>query len=173
MTEPTDSLDETEVEDSATAQDPLATLQADMEKFRDLAMRTQADFENYRKRAAREKEDALRFANASLLQSLLPVIDSFDLGLAAAREENTESAVFQGMSMVRKQLEDFLADSGVKVIEASGQVFDSNLHEAVGQEASEDVPEGHVIRQLRKGYMFRDRLLRPATVFISTGQSDS
>ncbi len=158
--------DESPAEAEAQA---LETLQTDLEKFRDLALRSQADLDNYRKRAAREKDEAIRFANAILLERLLPVLDSFELGLAAARTESETSPVFQGMNMVFKQLQDFLGDSGAEIIDAVGQPFDPNRHDAVGQEHNGEVPEGHVVRQLRKGVILHGRLLRPAGVFVSKG----
>ena len=152
----------------ADADDPMA-LQADLDRFRDLALRSQADFENYKKRAAREKEDAVKYANTSLLEKLVAIVDNFELGLAAARAEGEQSPVYSGMSMVLKQLNDFLADNGLQPIEAEGKKFDPNLHEAIGHEPSEKVPEGNVIRQARRGYRFKDRLLRPSTVVVSSG----
>lgn len=148
-------------------------LQADLEKFRDLAMRTAADLENYRKRAIREKEEAIRYANLSLLERLLPVVDNFDLGLQAAGQASDAQGILQGMSMVKKQLEDFLRESGLQPVDAEGQPFDPNLHDAIGQEASAEVAEGHVLRQIRKGYQLRDRLVRPATVIVSKGNAPS
>lgn len=147
----------------------LTQLQGDIERFRDHALRTQADFDNFRKRAAREKEDAIKFANASFLERLIPILDNFELGLNAARGSAADSPILAGMDMVAKQLTDFLASSGVEPVNAEGQPFDPNLHEAVAQEASTTVPEGVVIRQLRKGFKLRDRLLRPATVMVSKG----
>src|SRR3954447_23305358 len=79
--------------------DPMVGLQADLDRFRDLAMRSQADFENYKKRCAREKEDAIKYANGSLLERLLPVIDNFELGLSAARSEGEKSPVYAGLSL--------------------------------------------------------------------------
>ena len=155
---------ETETEDSA-----LAKLQSDMERFKDLALRSEADLQNFRKRAAREKEDALKYANAGFLERLIPIVDNFDMGLAAARNDKN-SAILAGLEMVAKQFQDFLADTGVQPIDAAGQKFDPNLHEALAQEESKDVPEGHVIRQLRKGYKLKDRLLRPANVIVSKGK---
>src|SRR3954469_8203680 len=73
--------------------DPIAGLQADLDRFRDLALRSQADFDNYKKRAAREKEDASKYANASLLERLLPIVDNFELGLTAARAEGESSPI--------------------------------------------------------------------------------
>jgi len=147
----------------------LEGLQRDLDKFRDLAHRSQADLENYRKRMTREREDAVRYANGRLLEQLLPIVDSFELGLDAAEKAPEGKDIAQGFSMVQKLLVDFLTNNGVEQIDALGQEFDHNLHEAVGQEASGEVAEGAVLRQLRKGYKLRDRLLRPATVIVSSG----
>jgi molecular chaperone GrpE len=149
--------------------DPIAGLQADLDRFRDLAMRSQADFENYKKRSAREKEEAIKYANKSVLEKLVSIVDHFELGLEAARGEGEKSPIFSGMSLVLKQLKDLLAESGLQPIEAVGQKFDPNLHEAIGHEPSNRVSEEHVIRQTRRGYRFKDRLLRPSTVVVSSG----
>ena len=151
--------------------DPMAGLQADLDRFRDLAMRSQADFENYKKRCAREKEDAIKYANSSLLERLLPIVDNFDLGLSAARGEGEQSPVYSGMSLVLKQMNDFLTENGLQPIEAVGQKFDPNLHDAIAHEPSDSVPENHIIRQTRRGYRFKDRLLRPSSVVVSSGRS--
>jgi len=160
-----------EAADPAAEQDEDETegLQADLERFRDLALRSQADFENYKKRSAREKEEAIKYANSSLLEKLISIVDNFELGLEAARGEGEKSPIFSGMSMVLKQLLDFLADSGLQPIQAVGQKFDPNLHEAIAHEPSEKVPEGNVIRQTRRGYKLKDRLLRPSSVVVSSG----
>jgi molecular chaperone GrpE len=144
-------------------------LQTDLERFRDLALRSQADFENYKKRAAREKEDAIKYANTSLLERLVAIVDNFELGLSAARAEGERSPILAGMGMVLKQLTDFLADNGLQPINAEGKKFDPNLHEAIAHEASDEFPEGTVIRQTRRGYRMKDRLLRPSSVVVSSG----
>src|SRR5207253_2890751 len=128
------------------AEDPTVSLQADLDRFRDLALRSQADFENYKKRSAREKDEAIKYANSSLLERLIPIVDNFELGLLAARSEGEQSPIYSGMSLVLKQLNDFLADNGLQPIEAVGQKFDPNLHEAIAHEPSEKVPENNVIR---------------------------
>ena len=151
------------------ADDPMAGLQADLDRFRDLALRSQADFENYKKRAAREKEDAIKYANSSLLERLVTIIDNFELGLEAARGESERSPIYSGMTLVLKQLNDFLAENGLKSIEAEGKQFDPNLHEAIAHEPSKEFPEGTVIRQTRRGYRLKDRLLRPSSVVVSSG----
>jgi molecular chaperone GrpE len=147
----------------------LSQLQGDLERFRDLALRSQADLDNFRKRAAREKEDARKFANADFLERLIPILDNFELGLNAARTAVANSPIIAGLDMVAKQLTDFLTASGVDPVNGEGQVFDPNLHEAVAQEEHPTIKEGVIIRQLRRGYKLRDRLLRPATVVVSKG----
>ncbi len=144
-------------------------LQADLDRFRDLAMRSQADFENYKKRAAREKEEAIKYANRDLLERLVTIVDNFELGLEAARGEGEKSPIYSGMTLVLKQLKDLLADNGLQPIEAVGQKFDPNLHEAIAHEPSNAFPEETVIRQTRRGYRLKDRLLRPSTVVVSSG----
>lgn len=142
---------------------------ADLEKFRDLAMRTAADFDNYRKRAAREKEEAIRYANNSLLESFLPILDNYDLGIESARSTPGAESILEGMSMIGRQFRDFLTSAGVEEIVTDGAEFDPNFMEAVGHEPDPKVPEGHVIRQTRRGYKLRDRLLRAASVVVSKG----
>jgi molecular chaperone GrpE len=118
---------------------------------------------------AREKDDAIRYANASFLERLIPILDNFELGVQAAKAGGGQSAVQDGMIMVFKQLQEFLASCGVETIDATGQHFDPNLHEAIAQEENAEIAEGFVIRQLRKGYRLKDRLIRPANVVVSKG----
>src|SRR6187455_3175371 len=101
--------------------DPMSGLQADLDRFRDLAMRSQADFENYKKRCAREKEEAIKYANTSLLDRLVGIIDNFELGLAAAKDQGAGSPIYSGMVLVQKQLNDLLAENGLQPIEAEGK----------------------------------------------------
>jgi molecular chaperone GrpE len=141
----------------------------------DRLVRTMADFDNFKKRAAREKQEAIRFANESLMEKLVPVLDNFDMALAAVQNATGQSAdsLQTGVSMIFQQLKGVLTDAGLEEINASGQPFDPNWHEAVSQQESKDVPEGHVIQQLRKGYKLRERLLRPATVIVAKPSSGS
>jgi molecular chaperone GrpE len=152
----------------------LLSQAAKADEYRDQLLRTAADLDNYKKRAAREKQEAIKFANESLLGKLIPVLDNFDMALAAVSNAqggteqgaSTES-LQQGVSMIQQQLRQALADAGLEEINATGQPFDPNYHEAVSQQESADVPEGHVMQQLRKGFKLRDRLLRPATVIVA------
>ena len=150
------------------SEDPTAGLQADLDRFRDLALRSQADFDNYKKRSAREKEEAIKYANSSLLERLVGILDNFELGLAAAKEQGPNSPIYSGMVLVQKQLNDLLTENGLQPIEAEGKKFDPNFHEAIAHEPS-DFPEETVIRQARRGYRLKDRLLRPARVVVSSG----
>ena len=133
-------------------------------------LRITADLENFKKRAAREKVDAIKFANESLIQKLIPVLDNFDMALlavqSAAAADSTQS-LQAGIGMIHQQLKSALAETGLEEVDAAGKVFDPNLHEAVSQKETSEVPEDHVVQQLRKGYKLRDRLLRPATVIIA------
>jgi molecular chaperone GrpE len=132
-------------------------------------VRTTADFDNYKKRAQREKQDAIRFANESILEKLVPVLDSFDMALAAAQNNQAEAtkSLKTGINMVYQQLKSAMTDAGLEEVDATGKPFDPNLHEAVSQQEDADLPEGQVVQQLRRGYKLRERLLRPATVIVS------
>lgn len=170
--EPTKVTDSPEDNPDSTDQkdlDPIEEAQKDAAHWKDLAARNQAELDNYRKRMAREKSDAIKFANASLLSELLPVIDSFQMGLSAAINEDPDSIISKGMEMVQKQLEEFLTSQGAVLISSVGQEFDPNLHEAISQESSDEVPSGHVISEIRKGFTLNDRLLRAANVIVSKG----
>jgi molecular chaperone GrpE len=146
-----------------------AELQAELSKYKDAALRAAADLDNYRKRVSRERDESIKYANTVFLERLIPILDNFELGLQAARNAPEAAPIVDGLAMVYKQLQDLLANSGVETIDATGQTFDPNLHEALAQEENHEVPEGKVIRQVRKGYRLRDRLLRPANVVVSKG----
>jgi molecular chaperone GrpE len=146
---------------------PAPDLQAEVERYRDQALRAAADLENFRKRMIREKEEAIRFANAGLLEKLLPILDNFELGLEAARADAAAQGIVSGFSMVHRQLGDFLQASGLQPIDAVGQPFDPKLHDALGHETDPDQAEGTVLRQLRRGYRLADRLVRPASVIVN------
>ena len=148
----------------------VAQLTEEVAQMRDSTLRARADFDNTRKRLRREKEEAIRYANGSLIERLLPVLDSFELGLAEARKHKGAGSIVNGFELVYKQMAEFLKEQGVEPIDAVGQPFDPNLHQALGQQESEE-PEGRVCVQVRKGYKLRERLLRPAMVFVSKGPS--
>ncbi len=135
----------------------------------DRLLRTLADFDNFKKRAAREKQEAIKFANENLIRKLIPVLDALEMALAAAQSSPTEAAqsLQAGVGMVHQQLLGALSEAGLEEVDATGKTFDHNLHEAVSQQVSAELPEGQVVQQLRKGYRLRDRLLRPASVIVA------
>lgn len=141
----------------------------------DRYVRAVADLENFKKRATRERLEGIKFANESLLQELIPVLDNFDMALTASRCDQTGTAesLQAGITMIHQQLKKALTDAGLEEVDALGKPFDPNLHEAVSQQETNDVPEGQVLQQLRKGYKLRDRLIRPATVVVSKKISES
>ncbi len=149
----------------------LKTRAAKADENWDRLLRTTADFENFKKRAAREKTEAVQYANGSLLQKLLPVLDNFEAALAAAKGTDgaggNVSSLQSGVAMIQVQLKNVLAGSGLEEIGAAGKKFDPTLHEAVSQQESAEVPEDQVLQQLRKGNKLKDRLLRPATVVVA------
>jgi molecular chaperone GrpE len=98
---------------------------------------------------------------------LFPILDNFEMGLEAARQESEKSMIFMGMSMVQRQIADFLREMGTVEVEALGKPFDPNLHEAMSQEIRDDLEEGTIIRVTRRGYKLKDRLLRAASVIVS------
>ncbi len=132
-------------------------------------LRSTADFDNFKKRASREKQDAIKYANEGLLQKLIPVLDNFDMAQSAAQTASTEAvqSLQTGVNMIYQQFKNLLAEAGVEEIDATGQKFDPNLHEAVSQKETDEMAEGQVVQQLRKGYKLRDRLLRPASVVVA------
>jgi molecular chaperone GrpE len=135
----------------------------------DRLVRVSADFDNYKKRAARERQDAVRFANEGLLEKLIPIVDNLEAALNAANnsQANAAESLKTGVAMIQSQLRSVLKDAGLEEIEASGQKFDPNWHEAVSEQVVPNVPEGQVVQQIRKGFKLKDRLLRPASVVVS------
>jgi len=147
---------------------------AKADEYWDRLLRTTADFDNFKKRAAREKQEAIKYASQSLMEKLVPILDSLDMAIAAAQAGSPESAqsLQAGIAMIYQQFKSALAEAGLEEIDATHQPFDPNRHEAVSQTETSDVPEGQVVQQLRKGYKLRDRLVRPASVVVAKKPSE-
>ncbi|NWK55471.1 nucleotide exchange factor GrpE [Verrucomicrobiaceae bacterium N1E253] len=164
-----------EAQDTETVEeeelDPWEQLELEVAKWKDQAVRTAAELDNYRKRMTREKLDSVRYGNQGLLEELLPVLDNFEMGMQAAAQEQG-SMLFMGMDMVQKQLVEFLTSQNVTEIPAEvGGEFDPQQHEALSQEASEEIEPEKIVRVIRKGYRMGERLLRPSNVIVSLGQA--
>jgi molecular chaperone GrpE len=135
----------------------------------DRYVRAIADLENFRRRVTREKEELRQFASASLLQSLLPVLDNLQLGVAAARQQTDTKNIVDGVTMVLEQLKGVLNSHGLKEINPVGQKFDPHQHESISHQPNLEIPEEHVVQVVRIGYSLNGRLLRPASVVVSSG----
>src|SRR5439155_18908393 len=134
--------------------------------FRGLLQLTRADFENYQKRAQRDIAQERRYAHEPLALDLLPIFDNFERALAAARQAGESGPLVQGVAIIQNQVLDILKRHGITRIEAKGQPFDPNLHQAVMQQPSREQPNT-VLEVLEQGFMIHDRVLRPARVIVS------
>jgi len=134
----------------------------------DRFVRLSAEFDNYKKRSAREVETFKKFANETLLKDLLPVTDSLEMAIASSvQNRDTENPVLKGVEITLRELLKVSEKFGVKPIESLEKEFNPAFHEAVMAEESDKYPENTVLKELQKGYMLHDRLLRPATVIVS------
>jgi molecular chaperone GrpE len=168
MPEETSELDEPL---AAEAPDEFASLRekaAKAEQQRDDMLRTLADYENSRKRAARDLELERKFAHAKLSDDLLPALDNLERALQAAKKSGENSALVQGVQATQQMFLDALKRHGVTMMDAQGQPFDPNLHQAVQMMPSKDQPPNTVLQVLQPGYLIHDRILRPASVIIAT-----
>ncbi len=155
---------------AAPAPDALAAAKKEATENYDRYLRSVADLENFRRRTVREKDELRQFAASRALEDLLPVMDNLALGLAAAKQPGADLKVLAGgVDMVLAQLKTALANHGLKEINPLGQPFDANLHEAISEQPSTEVAEGKVITVVRTGYSLNGRLLRPASVVVSSG----
>lgn len=154
----------------AKARETLERLRETHERTKDAQERTiraAADLENYRKRAQKEKEEVQRFGSEKLLKDLLPVMDNLDRALDAASKSPDIDSFQKGVAMTRKSFEDALGRHGVKSFSAKGQPFDPRMHEAIQQVESAEVPAGHVLYEVVRGFFLNDRLVRPAMVVVA------
>ena len=134
----------------------------------DRFLRVSAEFENYKKRYQREKEDFRKFANESLLKAILPIVDNLELALnSSCGDENSVEQFHEGIDLTLKEMLKVFEKFGVKQIDSLNEAFDPTYHQAVMQEETEDCPGNTVVKELQRGYMIHDRLLRPSMVVVS------
>lgn len=141
-------------------------MQAKVDELEDRVKRQMAEFENFRKRTDKEKAMMFETGAKSVIEKILPVVDNFERGLATIPEDDEDSAFANGMKMIYKQMMDELDKLGVKPIEAVGQEFDPNFHNAVMQVESEEYESGVVAQELLKGYMYRETVVRHSMVAV-------
>ncbi|AYB45617.1 nucleotide exchange factor GrpE [Paenibacillus lautus] len=157
----------TESADEAAGSAELEKLQAELQEQQQRTLRVQADFDNFRRRTQKEKEDLGKYASSKLITELLPVIDNFERALQAS-EENPEFESFsKGVSMIFRQLESVLATEGLSAMKSVGEPFNPEYHQAIMQVESDEYEEGIVVEEVQKGYMLKDKVLRPAMVKVS------
>lgn len=161
---PTDAPDEAAA--SLEDGDPGAVAARERDAYRDQLLRARADFDNYRKRVERDRAVMIARAGEDAIRDLLPTIDDLERALAADPGESAAS-FHQGVEMIHRQMMEMLTRRGIEPIEAIGQDFDPNIHEAVAYEPAEGRREGEIIGELRRGYRIGDRLLRPSMVRVA------
>ena len=138
-----------------------------IEELTDRLTRQMAEFDNFRKRTEKEKSQMYEIGAKDIIEKMLPVVDNFERGLDAVKEEDKEDPFIQGMEMVYKQLMTVLGELGVKPIEAVGTEFDPNLHNAVMQGEDENFGENIIAEEFQKGYMYRDSVVRHSMVKVA------
>lgn len=144
-------------------------LREERDSLKDQVLRTRAEFDNYRKRLAREADQNKKMATEDLVRDLLPILDNLELALEHGKE--SAEGLTEGVQMVQNQLYEALTRHGLETIESTGVAFDPNVHEALMQAPSDEIPEGHVLQTFQKGYRLYDRVIRPAKVIVSQGKA--
>lgn len=145
----------------------LKELEQKIKELEDGWKRTQADFENYRKRSEEQRSEILNLMKADFLAKIAPVLDNF----RRAFEHSPDDNFAQGVKQIEKQLEDILTSEGLEKISAEpGTKFDCNLHEAISCEANKKIPADHIIAETESGWLFDDRVIKPAKVRVSRGK---
>lgn len=162
-----DDEDMTPLEKNLTLEAELVKAKAKAEDHYGQLQRLQADFDNYRKRTQKEKTELIKYASERLVGELLPVLDNFDRAVSAAKVNPDFTSFSQGVEMILRQMQTALSKEGLKEMDAVGQPFDPNLHEAVLRVASEEHPENTVVEELQKGYYLKEKVLRPCMVKVS------
>jgi len=174
--EDTETLaEETEI----TAEQEILKIQQELEQARreseaaaDMMLRLAAEMENYKKRVAKERKALIKYAYQGVVQELLPILDNFERAIESASNSKDFDSLLEGVEMIFKQMYDALERKGVSKIDAVGEIFDPNIHEAVVQTTSDEHPENTVVAELQKGYMLHDRVVRPSMVAVSRGTGE-
>lgn len=156
-----------EVLDTVHLQSEVQRLQTLADDYQQRALRTQADFDNFRKRTQKEKEDFAKYASSKLITELIPIFDNFDRAITAAGEIAENDSFAKGVGMIFRQLEGVLKAEGLETMDTVGQPFNPEFHQAIMQVESDEHEEGIVVEEVQKGYMLKDRVLRPAMVKVS------
>jgi molecular chaperone GrpE len=164
--------------ESVVPTDPMIQLEADIKtakaesaEWQDRFLRKAAEFENFRKRVEKEKTEARFLAQTTILMEILPVVDACERALSFLQKGQDNADTLQqyreGVEMLYRQVLDAISRTGAVPMDSEGKVFDPHLHEALSREVTSEFEEGVVVKEIRRGYMFKDKLLRPAQVIVS------
>lgn len=163
-----DANEEKRVEEKSEEQLKIEQLEKEKEELHNRLLRVYADYDNFRRRTREEKERDAKYRAQSLVEDILPVLDNFERALTVQTTNEESKSILQGMEMVYRQLLEALKKEGVSVIEAVGKPFDPNYHEAVMQVNEEGYESNIVVEELQKGYMLKDRVIRPSMVKVNS-----
>jgi len=156
-------------QDMVRMQQELQTARSENAAAADMMLRLAAEMDNYKKRAIKERGSLTKYGAQGTVQELLPTLDNLQRAIESASKSKDFDSFLEGVEMIFKQMCDALGRKGVSVIDAVGEIFDPNIHQAVVQITSEEYPENIVAEELQKGYMLHDRVIRPAMVAVSKG----
>ncbi|CAM4266362.1 nucleotide exchange factor GrpE [Paenibacillus tarimensis] len=163
-----DSREEAEETVEATqTTDREKELEQLVEEHQQRLLRTQADYDNFRRRTQKEKEELAQYASMKLVGQLLPVMDNFERAIGASKESGDFDALSKGVDMIFRQMAQLLEQEGLRPMESVGQPFNPEFHQAVMTVESDEYEEGTVVEELQKGYMLKEKVLRPAMVKVS------
>ena len=170
--QPADAAEATDAAaaDQETAVDPTEVLKQQLADANDRNLRLMAEFDNFRRRSAKEQLELIETANGKLLEKLSEVQDNFERAFASENKAKDLEAFEKGMQMIYNQFAKVLTDAGLEQIDPTGKEFDPNLHEALMQQPSETIPEGHVVTVFQKGYKLKNKILKTAKVIVSSGK---
>ena len=160
-------IEEEAVQEEQSPEDELTLLKTQIAELQDQHLRMRAEFENSRKRMSKEKQEAIDFANQSLILDIIPIIDDFERAIKSSETSNDFASFYEGISMIEKRLISQLENKwGLKRFDSEGKPFDFNFHEAINTEKSADVSEPQVVEDYVKGYTLKDRVIRTAKVKV-------
>ena len=154
----------------SAAEDPTAALKTALADANDRNLRLMAEFDNFRRRSAKEQLDIIETANGKLLEKLSEVQDNFERAFASENKAKDLEAFEKGMQMIYNQFAKILSDAGLEQIDPTDAEFVPNMHEALMQQPSETIPEGHVVTVFQKGYKLKNKILKTAKVIVSSGK---
>lgn len=143
-------------------------MKTEVEETQQRFVRAQADFDNFRRRTQKEKEELAKYASMKLVTELVPVIDNFERAMATVPEGTESESFSKGIQMIFRQLETVLNNEGLTAMDTVGQPFNPEFHQAIMQVESDEYEEGTVVEEVQKGYMLKDKVLRPAMVKVSS-----